>query len=116
MALSTPRFEVQCFLECCFLPFRQLFFGKAVSDEQLVISGFYRWVRHPLYTAGFFLLWASPDMTRNGFALKLGLTLYLIAGAYVEERKLVKAFGDAYVSYSERVPMFFPRLSRFSNK
>ena len=92
---------------------RQLFFGGDVSDEQLVISGFYRWVRHPLYTAGFFLLWASPDMTRNGFALKLGLTIYLIAGAYIEERKLVKTFDNAYVSYSEKVPMFFPRFFHF---
>jgi methanethiol S-methyltransferase len=45
-------------------------------------------------------------------AFNLGLTAYLFIGAYFEERKLVREFGEAYRGYQQRTPMFFPRLIR----
>jgi protein-S-isoprenylcysteine O-methyltransferase Ste14 len=33
---------------------------------------------------------------------------YFVVGAILEERKLVKHFGDAYRTYQQRVPMLFP--------
>jgi protein-S-isoprenylcysteine O-methyltransferase Ste14 len=36
------------------------------------------------------------------------LTLYIVVGTLLEERKLVHEFGDTYRSYQARVSMFVP--------
>jgi protein-S-isoprenylcysteine O-methyltransferase Ste14 len=74
----------------------------------LVVRGLYRWVRHPLYTAGLVLIWLSPVMTANLLALNAGLTIYIVAGAMLEERKLQAEFGEAYAAYKRRTPMLIP--------
>lgn len=80
----------------------------ASSQPQLVQTGLYRYVRHPLYTAGLFFLWLAPRMSWNQLLLSLGLTLYILVGAWFEERKLLREFGSAYAEYRARTPMFFP--------
>jgi protein-S-isoprenylcysteine O-methyltransferase Ste14 len=49
-------------------------------------------------------------MTFNLLALNLGLTLYIIIGAYFEERKLLLEFGGAYTEYRQKTPMLIPGL------
>jgi len=34
---------------------------------RLVTNGLYRWVRHPLYTSAFLLLWAAPELSWNNW-------------------------------------------------
>jgi protein-S-isoprenylcysteine O-methyltransferase Ste14 len=92
-----------------FLGFKQLFEPLAFENE-LVTAGIYRYVRHPLYSAGILFLWASPLMTRNLFFLFLGLTAYFVIGALFEERKLLIEYGSAYARYRDQTPMFIPRL------
>lgn len=86
-----------------------VFFSKPSSaNEKLVVTGLYAWVRHPVYTAGLVFLWLTPILTRNLLALNIGLTLYLLIGAWLEERKMVAEFGEAYRLYQQRVPMLIP--------
>lgn len=80
------------------------------GGEQLVISGIYRYVRHPLYTGLLLLLSAlllwSPDLGNLIFVL---LTLaYLPVGIWLEERKLVHQFGNDYLMYSKGTPALLP--------
>ncbi|NUM45375.1 MAG: isoprenylcysteine carboxylmethyltransferase family protein [Anaerolineales bacterium] len=94
-----------------FIGLRQLVtIPQALKEEKLVITGLYRWVRHPLYTAGLLFIWLTPVMTVNWLALYVGVTLYTIVGAIYEERKLVKVFGVAYEDYRKRTPMLIPGL------
>lgn len=84
----------------------------ARSDADLVVSGPYRWVRHPLYS--------SMGLTIPGFALLSANLLVLGAGAATfaviairtrrEEIELVERFGSAYADYMERTGRFFPRI------
>jgi protein-S-isoprenylcysteine O-methyltransferase Ste14 len=90
-----------------FLGVAQLFSIAEQEPEKLVVHGLYRWVRHPLYTAGFVILWLFPYMTANLLALVIASSLYLWIGALFEERKLLKEFGDAYRQYKDVTPMFF---------
>lgn len=90
-----------------FLGLRQLV-DQSGSTPKLVVSGLYRWVRHPLYIAGMVFIWLLPLMTVNRLAMNLGLTLYLIIGAIYEERKLLREFGEAYQEYRKRTPMLIP--------
>ena len=76
----------------------------------LVTKGLYRLVRHPLYTAGLMVLWLSPTVTVNSFTLYLGATIYILVGAYFEERKLLREFGQAYAEYKSKTPMLIPGL------
>lgn len=70
----------------------------------------YRVVRHPLYLGLLLACWAAPAMTLGRLALALGLTLYVAVGVRLEERDLVRAFGDDYRAYQRRVPMILPRV------
>jgi methanethiol S-methyltransferase len=80
--------------------------------DHLVTTGLYRWVRHPLYTFSFVLLWLLPVMSWNVLALNLSLSAYLVIGALFEERKLVEQFGAAYEEYRRHTPMLIPGLKR----
>ena len=94
-----------------FLGFRQLVQPTAVDKPAtLVIKGLYRWVRHPIYTAGLVFIWLTPVMTANLLAMNAGLTIYIVVGALFEERKLLREFGQAYVDYRKSTPMLVPGL------
>ncbi len=64
-------------------------------------------VRHPWYTAGVMILWVGPK-TAPDLVTGVVLSLYLVVGAFMEERKLVAEFGDAYRRYRGEVSMFLP--------
>ncbi len=64
-------------------------------------------VRHPWYTAVVLLLWAG-DLDMASLVGNSVLTVYIVVGTLLEERKLVHEFGDAYRSYQGRVSMFVP--------
>lgn len=91
-----------------FFGLRQIVSSQSEEDDHLVLHGLYRWVRHPLYTTGLIIIWLLPVMTVNLLALNVGLSAYLVIGAYIEERRLVKQFGQIYKDYQERVPMLTP--------
>jgi methanethiol S-methyltransferase len=78
--------------------------------ENLVTSGLYRYVRHPLYSAGLAFIWLFPLMTVNVLAINLALTIYIVIGAYFEERKLRQEFGQEYSDFASVTPMFVPFL------
>lgn len=82
----------------------------------LMTAGLYRFVRHPLYSAGLALLWFSPSMTADRLALTTAATFYLLIGAWFEERKLRREFGEAYARYASVTPMLIPftRRNKFS--
>jgi protein-S-isoprenylcysteine O-methyltransferase Ste14 len=94
-----------------FLGLEQFLHPPKASPPVMVVTGLYQWVRHPLYTAGLVLIWFTPVMTVNILALNLGLTLYLILGTMLEERKLVKEHGATYEAYKRRTPMLIPKLA-----
>jgi protein-S-isoprenylcysteine O-methyltransferase Ste14 len=87
----------------------QPFRGES-GTGRLVTGGMYRFVRHPLYATGLVILWLAPQMTVNRLVLITCLSLYLIIGAFYEERKLARDFGPAYAEYRSRTPMFLPGL------
>jgi protein-S-isoprenylcysteine O-methyltransferase Ste14 len=91
-----------------FIGFQQLTAPEAENPSKLEVSGLYRWVRHPLYTAGLLFIWLAPRMTTNLLALNSGLTLYIFIGAFFEERKLMREFGEAYIRYRKTTPMLIP--------
>jgi len=95
-----------------FLGLRQLLEPLAGTGRnrgpRLVVSGMYRWVRHPLYFWGLVFIWLMPQMTVNRLALFAVFSVYLYVGTFFEERRLVEEFGDDYRAYQRRVPRLIP--------
>lgn len=93
-----------------FLGIQQLLGSIENEPPVLVVHGLYRWVRHPLYTAGLVFIWLIPVMTFNLLAFNIGLSGYILVGAIFEERKLLREYGPAYAEYRARTPMLVPGL------
>ncbi len=82
----------------------------------LVMTGPFRFVRNPMLTGVFSLLFGI------GFAIKsLSLVvfftpLFVLANVWelkeIEEPELVKRLGEDYVAYQQRTPMFIPGMRR----
>jgi protein-S-isoprenylcysteine O-methyltransferase Ste14 len=80
------------------------------EGHELVTSGPYRWVRHPIYS-GLLLMalgWAVWRGRYSGFwGLAVLLLLFWIK-ARAEEQLMIQHFGDAYRSYKARVKALIP--------
>ena len=98
-----------------FLGLKQLIEGEG-RKPGLVTSGLYRWVRHPLYTAGLLFIWLTPVMSQNTLVVIIAATVYIIVGALFEERKLKREFGRKYEEYRSETPMLIPGLKFERNK
>lgn len=96
-----------------FLGVRQIATGSfhhALSETgKLNTNGILNITRHPWYLGGILFVWASYErMDIATLVMNVILTAYLIFGAILEERKLLKEFGDEYRAYQNRVPMLIP--------
>lgn len=82
------------------------------KTTQLVTSGLYRYIRHPLYSSLLFLAWGVyfKQPALPGLLLVLASSVALVATARVEERENIQTFGDAYRAYMQRTRMFIPFL------
>jgi len=97
-----------------FLGISQVIKAAVTENTPLNISGFYRWVRHPLYFFGLLFIWLSPVMYLNQLIGYLLFSLYFYFGSIYEERKLVTEFGELYQNYQQEVPRLFPYLTKKS--
>jgi protein-S-isoprenylcysteine O-methyltransferase Ste14 len=85
------------------------------KTAELVTSGIYRYIRHPMYSSLLLLAWGAyfkaPSLKAPsllGAALVLAATGFLIATARTEERENLGFFGPAYATYMRRTRMFIP--------
>jgi protein-S-isoprenylcysteine O-methyltransferase Ste14 len=85
--------------------------ARVIEGHELVTSGPYAWVRHPIYTAMLGKLLASNFAFGAWLGLPIAGTI-LVVGTLIRigaEEKLLRAtFGAAYDEYARRVPAFVP--------
>jgi protein-S-isoprenylcysteine O-methyltransferase Ste14 len=89
-------------------PIRSHLRGRESRSMPLAIRGPYRWVRHPLYSLFLVLLWACPDLTADRLLFNGLFTAWIVIGTLLEERDLVRQFGEPYREYQRQVPMLVP--------
>lgn len=77
------------------------------EEPRLVTDGVLGFVRHPWYLAALLVLWAR-DLAPQDLVTSAVLSAYLLIGACLEERKLIRVYGDAYRNYRQQVSMLVP--------
>ena len=80
------------------------------QDHELVRSGPYRYVRHPIYT-GLLLAFVGCAVARDEWRGILAVAIIYAAfwrKLKIEERWMVEQFGNAYRRYSTEVPALIP--------
>jgi protein-S-isoprenylcysteine O-methyltransferase Ste14 len=53
--------------------------------------------------------WATPRMTVGHLLFSVATTLYILIAIQLEERDLVRYFGEQYREYRRKTPMLIPR-------
>jgi protein-S-isoprenylcysteine O-methyltransferase Ste14 len=69
----------------------------------LAATGWYAFVRHPIYLAWLLLVWPTPTMTGTRLVFAAVSTAYLVIAIPFEERTLVRTIGQPYVDYQRKV-------------
>lgn len=85
---------------------------KNDSEEKIQSDGILNHIRHPLYSGtillviGFWLF--SPNITT---LISVGcIFIYLPIGIYLEEKKLISKYGEAYLDYKKKIPALIPKI------
>jgi protein-S-isoprenylcysteine O-methyltransferase Ste14 len=93
--------------------------GKNLTDTvstrreaTLIVTGPYRYVRHPFYVTAALLMLAAALFSANALIAVAGFVviLLLVLRTPIEEQKLVEKFGDGYRSYMAATGRFIPRI------
>ncbi|MEP7251587.1 MAG: methyltransferase [Ginsengibacter sp.] len=83
---------------------------EAVPAVELKIEGIHKYVRHPLYAGTMLFIWGLflifPFL--NNLIAVVIITVYIIIGIQLEEKKLEIEFGKFYFDYKAKVPMLLP--------
>jgi methanethiol S-methyltransferase len=79
-------------------------------DGELLVTGPYRYSRHPVNLAAFGIVWLHPRMSVNWLTIAIVASVYAIVGSFHEESRLLRIYGDRYVRYQRTVPFMFPRV------
>lgn len=91
-----------------------------VPPQRLVVAGFYRYVRNPMYVgfaAGWIGLWIEfghADARAIAIAIAVAIAVHLFVVLY-EEPTLRKKFGAEYEEYCRNVGRWLPRLKPAQN-
>jgi methanethiol S-methyltransferase len=87
-------------------------FGKQLPEAQFRTPLLYKRVRHPLYLGFLLSFWSTPTMTIGHLLFSVATTGYILIAIQLEERDMIRAFGDQYRRYREQVGMLFPLPGR----
>jgi len=81
---------------------------------KLVTTGPYAYIRHPQATGWFVLFWGLGFLFQSISLVFIFTPLFVLITVLdtrmIEEPELEKRFGEEYVEYKKKVPMFIPRL------
>jgi protein-S-isoprenylcysteine O-methyltransferase Ste14 len=82
--------------------------------RDLVINGFYRHVRNPMYVAVLGIILGQAILFGSERVLVYGALMWVVFHAFVvlyEEPTLAKSFPEAYRAYRANVPRWIPRVT-----
>ena len=87
---------------------RELYAFERTSE--LITSGIYHYIRHPLYASLLYLAWGAylKEISWVSTILIVLTSASLLATAKADERECINYFGNQYKEYMQRTKMFIP--------
>ena len=85
--------------------------------QHLVVSGFNRYVRNPMYVGLITVIVGQALLFGQGSVLLYAAVAWVVTAAFVrwyEEPTLLRQFGAEYETYRRAVPAWWPRLRPWS--
>jgi protein-S-isoprenylcysteine O-methyltransferase Ste14 len=85
--------------------------AQIIEGHELITTGPYKIVRHPIYSALFGLLIVTGYSITQLWAFIIAIVFYFIGTIFrtrVEEQLLIQHFGDQYEKYKKKVPAIIP--------
>jgi protein-S-isoprenylcysteine O-methyltransferase Ste14 len=83
------------------------------KNQELVMTGPYQYIRHPLYTGALIEFFSLGIISANGLILFSSLLTALIFRLIIiplEEKNLKKIFGNRYEKYMKKTGAMFPKI------
>jgi len=77
---------------------------QSERKQQIVTTGVYGFVRHPMYLAGILLFIGTPLLLGSLYGMVIGMTmLFLLVGRIVGEEKTLVDELEGYAKYTKKV-------------
>jgi protein-S-isoprenylcysteine O-methyltransferase Ste14 len=89
--------------------------APVAPTRTLVVSGFYRFVRNPMYLAVAAIIFGQAILFASWVVALYGVVIAIAFDTFVrvyEEPTLRRVYGEAYDAYSAATPRWIPRLRR----
>jgi protein-S-isoprenylcysteine O-methyltransferase Ste14 len=82
------------------------------NSTRLVTSGFYKYIRHPMYASLLILGWGMflKEINPLTISVIIIITIAVYLTCKVEEREMIKRFGEEYKVYMTKTRMWIPRV------
>lgn len=87
--------------------------NREVENHNLVTTGIYAYVRHPIYAAFFYIATGLILISQNIILFILPVIFWAfltVAMIKTEEKWLIDKFGNDYIDYSKKVNRFIPKV------
>lgn len=84
-----------------------------VENNNLVTTGIYAYVKHPIYAAFFYISTGLILISQNILLFVLPLIFWIfltVAMKKTEEKWLIDRYGNDYINYSKKVNRFIPKV------
>ena len=80
------------------------------TEGQLITTGPYHFVRHPIYAALIYFFWACliPFPVIKTIVTVLLITVGLLIRSFLEEKFLIQKYGQQYINYSKHTKRIIP--------
>jgi protein-S-isoprenylcysteine O-methyltransferase Ste14 len=87
------------------------FIGLTADTWPLTFSPWHCWIRHPWYFLSLIFVW-SQAMTDTWLISTMCITLYLVVGSHIEEKRILVLHPGSYAQYLRIVPGLIPWRGR----
>ncbi len=61
-------------------------------------------MRHPVYLSFLGLIWFTPNMTMDHVVFTVVWTVYIYAGSYFKDQRMIRYIGRPYIEYAAVTP------------
>ena len=82
--------------------------GGTYTEFPFMKRWMYNFNRHPIQTGILIGIWATPHMQLAHLVLSTTFTVYILIGIALEERDLIRIYGEEYQRYRNQVGGLFP--------